>query len=144
MLISKFKSTDIIEKLEEYEDVLGTSIPSQFRAFLQKYNGGETPQTVYKCGKASFDIKALYGLGDVKYSLDNTTPIDRDGIRYLPIGCDTFGNEIVLDLTTGNICFLNHENGTVIRIEDDFKLFVSKCKSEGIGKRLLQSRFHSL
>ena len=70
MLISKFGAADIKEMLEAYEDIIGEKLPDQIRRFIEKYNGGETPNTHLKCVDLSSDLKALYFLGKVKYSFD--------------------------------------------------------------------------
>ena len=115
MLISKFSEIDK-DSVEAYEDKFSLKLPNQFRSFILKYNGGETPNTSFKISKESSDVKAFYGLGNVKYSLDKVSPQEINGKRYLPIALDSFGNEVVIDVKDGSISFLNHENGKVVSL----------------------------
>lgn len=139
MLIAKFKSDDVKDKLNEYEDILGKKLPQQYKDFILKYNGGETPNTNYRVGHTSSDVKALYGLGSVKYSLDAVKLIEKNGISYLPVGCDSFGNELLLELSHGLVYFLNHENDSVEKIADSFKMFIDLCVSEEVNASSVKS-----
>ncbi len=138
MLISKF-GTIIEESLTEYEDANDIRIPEQYREFLKKYNGGLTPKTMFSINGVSTDLKGFYGIGDVKYSLNSVGVINKDGVYYLPIAMDSFGNDIMIDLNKGNVLFKNHENGSLKIIGDDFKGFINACKSEYIDKRSIKS-----
>jgi hypothetical protein len=139
LLISKFDTTDINEKLEEYEDYIGQRLPEQLRKFIEKYNGGETQNTTFKSGNVSSDLKVFYGVGPVKASLDRVKPLEADGIRYLPFASDSFGNEIVMDLSSGAVSFWNHEEGGISRIADDLNGFIAICESSGINPKSLRS-----
>lgn len=138
MLISKFSEIDK-DSVEAYEDKLSLKLPNQFRSFILKYNGGETPNTSFKISKESSDVKAFYGLGNVKYSLDKVSPQEINGKRYLPIALDSFGNEVVIDVKDGSISFLNHENGKVVSLADDFVSFIKACESAPISKGAVKS-----
>lgn len=139
MLISKFGATDIKEKLDAYEDIIGKEIPSQIREFIERYNGGETPNTQFKCGSISSDLKAFYGLGKVKYSFDKVKPIEVKGIIYLPFACDSFGNELVIDLSSGIICFMDHEKNCITQLANDFRTFIKSCESKAINPSSMKS-----
>lgn len=133
MLIVKFGAIDIQEQLEAYEDIIGKKIPNPLRKFLEKYNGGETPNTQFKIGNIASDIRAFYGLGKVKYSFDKIKLIENGGVDYLPFACDSFGNELVIDMLSGAICFMDHENNCIMRVADDFKAFIDACESKAIN-----------
>lgn len=132
MLISKFGAADIEGLLEEYEDFIGEEIPDQLRLFLEKYNGGETPNTRFQCGGVSSDLKAFYGLGKVKYSLNHVTPLNLRGSSYLPFAFDSFGNQFVMDLILGTVLFLDHESGHMTQMANDLKSFVQVCESREV------------
>lgn len=138
MLISKFGtiSKDIIS---EFEDVIGVSFPEQYRIFIEKYNGGETPNTCFNINGISSDLKGFYGLGKVKYTLDSIRAEEIKGICYLPIAIDSFGNDILIDLNEGEIFFRNHENGNIKKIESNLKGFINKCESKAINKASIKS-----
>jgi hypothetical protein len=139
MFISRFNSDDIRDKIEAYEDVIATKLPNQLKEFILKYNGGLTPNTSFNANGISSDIKAMYGLGNVEYSMDSIVPIDFGGKRFLPIGCDSFGNEIVMEITTGEVLFRDHENGKVTKIFNDLKTFFADCESKGIKPSSVKS-----
>lgn len=138
MLISKFQNYNAEERIVELENKFNISLPTQYRKFLYKYNGGDTPETKYKAGRKSSDLRAFYGFGEVGYSIDKFTDLPEwidNGI--FPIACDSFGNFIAIGVnedTYGKIYFADHEAGFgKSAIADDFKEFTSKCKSKKIS-----------
>ncbi len=138
MLISKFGNVDI-DMVEEFEEKMMFKIPEHYRDFLIKYNGGETPNTSFVTDDESSDIKGFYGLGNVKYSLDNRTLQIVEGENYLPIALDSFGNELLISVNKGSVFFLNHENGSITKLATDFSEFLSKCNSEPIKATAIKS-----
>ncbi len=139
MLISKYGGDDILEKIEMYEDVIGRDIPEKLRNFLKKYNGGDTPKTKFWCNHVSSDIKAFYGLGRVRYSYDDVKILQFEGCSYLPFGCDSFGNEIVMEMDSEEIYFKDHEAGNVRKISDTLENFIDSCESDLINSSSLKS-----
>ncbi len=138
MLISKF-GTISKNVISEFEDVIGVTFPEQYRLFIEKYNGGETPHTYFNINGVSTDLKGFYGIGKVKYTLDLIRIEEIKGICYLPIAIDSFGNEILIDLNEGGIFFRDHENGSIKKLESDLKGFISKCESKAINKSAIKS-----
>lgn len=65
MLISRFKKDGEIVNIQDLEEVIGLKLPQEYSMFLQKYNGGETPETEWT-GKEKSDIKGFFG-----YKVDN-------------------------------------------------------------------------
>ena len=57
MLISKFDTTDIEKKIADFESKHGISLPEQYRGFMLKYNGGDTPETEFKCKRWSCNLR---------------------------------------------------------------------------------------
>lgn len=55
MLISKFGNSDELLNIKEFETRLNINLPQQYIIFMQKYNGGETPDTIWS-GKGKCDI----------------------------------------------------------------------------------------
>ncbi|MBQ8604343.1 MAG: SMI1/KNR4 family protein [Oscillospiraceae bacterium] len=137
MLISKYGNNNTENRINEIEKKFNITLPSQYRNFLCKYNGGDTPDTTYKVGKASSALRAFYGFGSIRYSLDKLNIQEWIEKNMFPIACDHFGNEIVISLeeiSYGNIYFCDHEDGFKAQlVGDDFKTFVSKCKSKKIN-----------
>lgn len=135
MLISKYGNA-------RKKDILAicSTLPEDFVAFLEKYNGGDTPETSFSIGKISSDIVAFYGIGDVKHSYSSITPFEVDGFHFLPIAFDSFGNQIVITLENGIIAFLDHEkNTTPVALANSFKNFLSLVKSKSIDPKHTKS-----
>lgn len=133
MLISK--NVVNASAVDEYEKKLGYELPSDLKDFLKKYNGGNTPNTSVRNSKVSSDVKAFYGVGlDLAYSLNKVQVIDENGIIYLTVAVDSFGNSFVIDIS-GNtgVFFMDHEmNRELVFVAESFKAFVKLCKSEPI------------
>ena len=138
MLISKF-GTISTETISEFEDVCGVKLPTQYRSFLEKYKGGETPNTNFNISGISSDLKGLYGIGKVKFSLNAVCVEDVQGTLYLPIGMDSFGNDILIGLNDGTIVFKEHENGRCKKIATSLEDFFAGCESKPINKSAIKS-----
>lgn len=137
MLISKFENNSVETRINELERQNNIILPSQYRNFLCKYNGGDTPNTTYKAGRSSSALRGFYGFGDVRYSLDSLTNLQEwIDANLFPIAYDSFGNYIAIGINESNygqIFFVNHEKKfSTTQIGKDFKEFVKKCKSEPI------------
>lgn len=133
LLISKFSSNKVYENIADVEKKYNIVFPKQYREFLCKYNGGDTPKTKFKIGKISSDIRGFYGMGNVKLSFDTIELPMWIEENVLPIACDSFGNYIVIgvgDENNGKIFFCDHEKGNKKEyIAEDLKIFIQYCKS---------------
>lgn len=107
-------------QLDELEKKLGNKLPRFYREFLKNTNGGET-----KADKFSFTTRdgthendrvryfyALYSgeIGNLQRKVE--TFKDRIPEDTLPIACDPFGNQILLQLgkqPDGPVYFWDHE-----------------------------------
>lgn len=144
MLIVKFNNNNE-NKVDEFEIENNIKLPSQYKEFLEKYNGGFTPNTNFKKGKISSDIRAFYGLGDVKYSINSTNIEKWLNNNYLPIACDSFGNIILIGVSEnkfGRIYFWEHENekeNAIVGVSDSFIDFIKLCKSKEISEATKRS-----
>ncbi len=138
MLISKFGSIEA-DTISEYEDKISVVLPKKYKTFIEKYNGGETPNTSFMIGGIRSDIKGFYGIGNVKFSFDTIRTIEIEGRCYLPIAFDSFGNDILLETKEGTIHFRNHENGSLELLGSDFEEFIEKCESKPIDKSAVKS-----
>lgn len=139
MLIAKFGGSDIYKRIEMYENQIGKVLPEQLHAFLEKYNGGETPNTKFESNGISSDVKAFLGMGEVKYSYDGINPIEDNGESYLPFAIDSFGNEFMVAMKSGEIAFRDHEDNSMKRVANDFRGFVDCCKSEKVNPSSVKS-----
>lgn len=112
------------------------SLPTQYRSFLCKYNGGNTPNTDFKAGRASTSVRAFYGFGEVDYSFDKMDLWQWIENKVFPIACDMFGNEFLISISEvdyGCVYFADHERGyKKSLVGADLKEFVAKCKSKKI------------
>ena len=110
MLIVKNSLDNIQDLIISYEKRNGFQIPEQLRKFLIRYNGGQTPKTSIKERNISTDIRCLYGFSTDKDDYENVSCIEKNGIRLLPFGKDSFGNEFLIEIdNSGTIYFMNHE-----------------------------------
>lgn len=139
MQISKFGIVNAEDVISAYEDVIGMKLPEQMTLFIKKYNGGETPNTSFKCGQTASDIKGFYGLGSVRFSLDKIKPFECNEKKYLPVAIDSFGNDVVIDLQTGKVAFSDHETGGLTVLCEDLRSFIKICNSEPVSNGAIKS-----
>lgn len=137
MLISKFANENIKDQVLEFEREHHIILHDQYKEFLSVYNGGYTPETKFKIGKVSSDIRGFYGIGDVKLSFNSIELEQWTEKGYLPIASDSFGNYIVIGLNndrSGKIYFCDHEKGNrATCVADSLKEFLPHCRSEEIS-----------
>jgi len=143
MLISKFDTANISEHIKMFEEKHGFAFPGEYRRFLEKYNGGRTPDTDFRLNKVSSDIRGFYGFGDAdKYY--NYRSIETIGFfsvwlhdGKVPVASNSFGDYILLGLgeeDSGKVYFFYHDRPKkYIELAADFRSFVGKCKSKKIG-----------
>ena len=128
MLISKYGNGSI-EQVEEFEKKYEIILNEEYRKFLVKYNGGETPNTLFKQGKKSETVRYLYGI-NVEQSIEkNMKYYDWKEKESIPIGIDNFGNFYVIGISINNngiIYFCDHEKGfKKIKITDFLLLLMT-------------------
>ena len=136
MLISKYGNGSA-ELVGEFESRYGIELDEEYRSFLIKYNGGDTPNTHVGIRGCSTDLRYLFGI-NTEEGIEHYLKIPVwEKKQYLPIGTDHFGNYFAIGLSgdnKGKIYFCDHERGFAARqIADSFKLFLSKCKSGEIN-----------
>lgn len=147
MLISKFDTNNIENKIMQFEKEYGISLPSQYKNFLMKYNGGYTPMTKFSIEDDSSSMEGFYGIGEVDMSLDKSykSKYIPEWIEQglLPITMDYFGNNIVIGVgkeNEGIIYFADHEEGNrLIFLAEDLKSFFASCHSEVLDKNAIKS-----
>lgn len=137
MLISRFGAEDSGARVAEMETKYGVMLPPEYRAFLCKYNGGFTPKTHFRVGKAASDLRGFFGGGSAKLNFEN---VHLDGWvagKLFPIACDSFGNYVAISLreeSYGKIYFYDHETENKISlICDSFSSFLGYCRSDRIS-----------
>ena len=144
MLISKFDNANIEEHITQLEKQYNIVLPEEYKRFLLKYNGGETPNTKFRINKVSSGVRAFYGLGNAdKYYnfqklIDNMNILE-DYIEddMLPIATTDYGDDIVIGIgkeESGSIFFKYHDREKkYIKLANNLCEFTAKCKSEKIG-----------
>ena len=140
MLISKFDTTNIAEKVADLQCRYGIEFPEQYRHFLHKYNGGETPETSFKLARVSSDLSGFFGLGVTEeyfqleryFDCDEIAAFVSEGI--FPIGKNSFGDLLFIGIKEehlGEILFRYHDKPKgLIKLADSFSDFAAKCKSK--------------
>lgn len=135
MFISRFPNNEADTRISELEKLYSVSLPSSYRSFLAKYNGGDTPETKFSSGRNSTVLRGFYGFGNVRYSFKSFENMaEWIATGYFPIACDAFGNYISISLADGGIYFVDHElDFSMGHIADDFETFIKKCKSKKLS-----------
>lgn len=143
MLISKFNNENIEDAIQEMENRYSLIFPEEYRIFLQKYNGGKTPDTVFRLKGISSDIQGFYGLGkaDCNYNISmlENTPLFLDVIHnnQFPVAINSLGDYLLIGLSgdnTGKIYFCYHDMPTKnIELSSSLSAFLSCCRSQKIG-----------
>ena len=138
MLISKFKKDGDVINIHDLQELIGLKLPSDYAVFLQKYNGGDTPETNWT-GKGKSDIQGFFGykVADKNYDIENILNyiIVQDLIEKnkFPIAKNCFGDYFCLDCIDGGVWFIYHDSPKSIKSASDFISFISGCKSKKIG-----------
>lgn len=142
MLISKFDTADIEEKITDLECQYKIVLPDQYKQFLYKYNGGETPETSFRLARVSSDVCGFFGLGvpNLYYQFEHYFDDDEISVfvseGIFPIGKNSFGDLLFISIQKehlGEILFQYHDRSkNLIKLTDSFSDFVSKCKSKKI------------
>jgi hypothetical protein len=103
-------------EIDGFEKRVKKTLPEDYRTFLSRFNGGRPSEhTVRSDVPGGVHIQLFYGLRSEDYfNLDYTREMmtSRWPERFLSIGCDSFGNEILLSLSPpdrGSVYFWNHE-----------------------------------
>lgn len=143
MLISKFDNLNIEKCIYEFEIKYNFTFPDSYKKLLNKYNGGDTPDTSFKINKISSDLLGFFGFSKARESLnyallENMKIIEgyvSNGV--IPIGMNSFGDMILIGITENNndnIFFVYHDRKSkYILLSEKLCDFISKCKSKKIG-----------
>ena len=75
MLISEY-GNGMTSQIEEFENKYGIKFDDEYRLFLVKYNGGDTPNTSFKSGKHSETVRCLFGINSKRNIEDNNEHFD--------------------------------------------------------------------
>ncbi len=101
MLISKY-GNGTASQVEEFENKYGIKLDDEYRLFLIKYNGGDTPNTSFKSGKHSETVKCLFGINSKRNIEDYNEYFDFKKNECIPIGMDNFGNYYAIGISHKN------------------------------------------
>ena len=142
MLISKFDTAGIEEKLTALQARYELVLPEEYHAFLRKYNGGETPETTFCLAGISSDLRGFFGLGaaPADYRLEHCFDEDELSVfvseGIFPIGKNSFGDLLFIGVKgefLGKILFQYHDRlKSPITLADSLSDFAAKCKSKKI------------
>lgn len=141
MLISKSENSVTEADLSNYETAHGFTFPREYRAFLLKYNGGETPETDFRLSGVSSDLTSFYelwddGRGMELHEIEFLVPAFLKDYMF-PIASNAFGDNIFICVDGqeyGKIFFRYHDRPKrYIKLADNFLAFIQKCKSKKLG-----------
>ena len=140
MLISKFDTAGIEEKLTALQARYGLVLPEGYHAFLRKYNGGETPETAFRLAGISSDLQGFFGLGTSVEAFALERRFDHDALSALvskglfPIGKNVFGDLLFIRTSgrkPGEILFQYHDQGKQSnKLANSFQDFTAQCISK--------------
>nr|WP_325237798.1 SMI1/KNR4 family protein [uncultured Oscillibacter sp.] len=140
MLISKFDTAGIEEKLTALQARYGLVLPEEYHAFLRKYNGGETPETAFRLAGISSDLRGFFGLGTSVEAFALERRFDHDALSALvskglfPIGKNVFGDLLFIRTSgrkSGEILFQYHDQGKQSnKLANSFQDFTAQCISK--------------
>lgn len=143
MLISKFRNDNIESAVQKIETCYNLVFPVEYRAFLLKYNGGRTPDTVFHIQNISSDIQAFYGLGEADSSHNISMIETADWFlnmindKMFPVAINSFGDHVLIGMdekNIGKIYFCYHDTPqTYIELTSNLSDFFSRCRSKKIG-----------
>ena len=124
------------DEIEEIRDDYGIVFPEDYKEFLKKYNGGETPmlECIHTDGFYS-EIRALYGFktGDQYTSIEEIPlPFDYDLEFWMenglmPIGENLWGDLFMMNVkdAPGKVYYSDHEQGfQLMLLARSFKEFI--------------------
>lgn len=105
-----------IQKLEAFEKKNKFSFPLSYKNFLYTTNGGVPIYNTFAFNNREFEVQIFYSLLEQPdyNNLYNVlfTFINRIPAYFVPIGCDSFGNQYLLNMRkeySGHIYFWDHE-----------------------------------
>ncbi len=142
MLISRFDTTNAEEKIIALEKQYGITLPEQYRTFLGRYNGGETPETSFRMAGVSSDLIGFFGLGisnagfqlEQYFSYEEISDMTAKG--KFPIGKNSFGDLLFISIqsdSSGEVLFQYHDRDRrYLKLANTFSEFISKCRSKKI------------
>lgn len=148
-----------LAEIKAFEDRVGHKLPSDYRSFLLKHNGGHPSPNAFTFdagrGEEEDIVLCFFPMRDV--TLGNVDVVDLAGLRtwpvhcawddlhsdlanlsgsqfeaLLPIGTDGSGNYVCLVLDgeqTGSIVFLDHETADVTWLAANLDTFLTSLKS---------------
>jgi len=143
MLISKNIEDNVYQKIQEIEIKYNIILSQDYKNFLIKYNGGETPKTNFRNKKVNTDIRRFYGFTKENNNSDLLSVIE-NGLGEelilegrLPIATNSFGDYFLIRVSeekNGEISFIFHDSvQSECIIASDFRGFLKLCKSEKMG-----------
>ncbi len=123
-----FGNIDEIEILN-FEKIIGKQLPTDYRKFLIKNNGGRPTPNIFKTlrGEYETDVQFLFGITNGNYDLRENFQELKHHIpfEFIPIAIDSGGNFVLLDLNTQEICFFDSETKEKYLVSETFKSFIS-------------------
>ena len=111
------------EALLSFENAIGTKLPTNYREYLSRHNGGGLPDEYFVLPgdrQESFKVGTIFGLhaGPIASQLqENYSILSPDGgagaeLGFITVGITTTGEPIVLNLENDNLLIFMRKYGT--------------------------------
>ncbi len=119
------------QKIKILEDKLQTSLPQQYKNFLQRSNGGIPDKVFFSLVENDYVVNQFFSFGESKDSFQNyffqyksylITSFD----TLIPIADDVFGNLFCLSLKNGFLFFWNNELDEFTFLCENLNAFLNK------------------
>ena len=113
-----------LKDIESLQNELGFIFPKEYFDFLLKTNGGRPSRVMYKTKGGEFEshVNWFYGIASGAYDIKHQYLLlkGRMSDKEVPIGDDSYGNFILLNIETSKVSFFDHETDEVWLVEDSF------------------------
>lgn len=145
MFIIKFDNAGAEQGIKQVERKYRILLPEMYKRFLERYNGGYTPQTTFRVKLPDFriaihsDLVGFYGVAkaELNFSIIDNTPFIKQLLNIFhcfPIGVNTKGDFIVIGVgkdNSGQIFIIERAKANrVVPVANNLATFSALCKSK--------------
>lgn len=135
MLIVRNSLDNLHKLVKDFEAKSGFVLPRNYKNFLLKYNGGQTPKTSFYHQDIGYDLRYFCGLGEkvpTNEQVRVSVVVDK---KYIIFAEDSYGNQYAFSAgkIKDSVYFLNHEKENIVEvIAESFLDFIEHCVSQPV------------